>query len=232
MPAEIVVLQDRAQLARAVSARIARAVETAVAERQWCFLAMPGGPFVRPIYDELIGLQLPWSEVEFYFTDERCVPVSHPASNYGEAADRLLRNPRIGEHQLHRIDVDDSDSERAADHYAEELPEVLDLTLLEVGADGHVASLFPGSAAFAESERRVLPVDVAQKPRRRITLAPGALCASREVLAVAQGADRARAVQRAVEEPGDPREWPARIARGGTWFLDPAAASLLEQTQA
>jgi 6-phosphogluconolactonase len=232
MPAEIVVLKDRAQLARAVAARIARAVETAVAGRQWCFLAFPGGPFVRPIYDELIRLQLPWSEVEFYFTDERCVPVSHPASNYGEAADRLLRNPRIADHQLHRIDVGDSDRERAADRYAEELPEILDLTLLEVGGDGHVASLFPGSVAFAETERRVLPVEVPHKPKRRITLAPGALCASREVLAVAQGPDRARAVRRALDEHGDASEWPARIARDGAWFLDVAAASLLEQTQA
>ena len=232
MPAEVVVLKDRARLARAVATRIAHAVEAAVAERQWCFLAFPGGPFVRPIYDELIGLQLPWSEVEFYFTDERCVPVSHPASNYGEAADRLLRNPRIGDHQLHRIDVDDADRERAADRYAEELPDELDLTLLEVGADGHVASLFPGSVAFTETERRVLPVEVPQKPRRRITLTPGALCASRQVLAVAQGADRARAVRRALDEPGDPAEWPARIARDGAWLLDTAAASLLEHTRA
>ena len=228
MPTEIVVLEDRALLDRAVAGRIAHTIEAAVDERQWCYLALPGGSFLRPIYGELMGLQLPWSEVEFFFTDERCVPVTHPASNYGEAADHLLLNPRIGEHQLHRIDVDDSDLDRVAERYEEELPETLDLALLEVASDGHVASLFAESVAFDETERRVLPVEASQKPKRRVTLTPQALREARELLVVALGSDKAQAVRRALREEGDASEVPARIAREGCWFLDSQAASLLE----
>ena len=205
-----------------------RAIARAVSERQWCYLAVPGGSFLRPIYDELMLLQLPWSEVEFFFTDERCVPVTHPASNYGEAADHLLRNPRIGEHQLHRIEVDGHDLELASDRYGEELPERFDLTLLEVAHDGHVASLFANSVAFDETERRVVPIEAPQKPKRRITLTPAALTETRELVVVARGGDKAEAVHGALRGEGTAAELPARIARDAQWFLDLPAASLLD----
>ncbi|HVS19329.1 MAG TPA: 6-phosphogluconolactonase, partial [Planctomycetota bacterium] len=169
MQPEIVVVDGPAALARTVALRIARVIEAAVGERDWCWLALPGGSFVGPIYDELKMLALPWSEVEFYFTDERCVPPHHPASCYGEAADRLFSNPRIGAHQVHRIEAELPDHEAAAERYAEELPDAFDLVLLEMGFDGHVAGLFPGSPALDETERAAVPVEAPQKPRRRIT---------------------------------------------------------------
>ena len=221
------VVRDRAELERAVAARIGHAVEEAVRERGWCFLALPGGSFVRGIYAELTLLQLPWSEVEFYFTDERCVPPDHPASNYGEAQDALLRNPRIGEHQIHRIEAERSDRERASTRYAEELPDAFDLMLFELGADGHLGALFPGSPALAEQEQLVMAVEVPLKPRWRIVLTPPVLRAARCLLVVAYGRDRAAVAARVLAGDAQAEELPAALAREGEWVLDVGAAALL-----
>jgi 6-phosphogluconolactonase len=227
MTQEIVILPNAPAVAAAVAARMARSIQAAVAERDWCFLALPGGPFVRPIYKELAHLQLPWSEVEFYFTDERCVPPAHPASNYGEAIDQFLKNPRIGLHQFHRIEAERPDRELVAERYAEEVPEELDVVLVELGQDGHIGGLYPNSPALEERERIAVPIEAPTKPHWRIALTPIAIRAAREHFVVATGREKAPIVERVLRGPPDEKRWPAQLARDGTWFLDAAAASML-----
>jgi 6-phosphogluconolactonase len=227
MPPDILVVRDRAELDRAVAAKIGHAVLEAVRERGWCFLALPGGSFVRGIYAELTLLQLPWSEVELFFTDERCVPPDHPASNYGEAEDALLKNPRIGAHQFHRIEAERPDRELACTRYAEELPDAFDLMLFELGADGHLGALFAGSPALAETERLVVAVEAPLKPRWRIVLTPPVLHAARRLLVVAHGREKAATAAKVLEGDAEAAQWPAALAREGEWVLDAGAASLL-----
>lgn len=231
MEAEIVVVDGPAQAAAEAARRMAADIERVLAEREWCWIALPGGHFTAPIYEDLASYSLNWSNVEFFFTDERCVPPSHPASSYGEAVDRLFTNPRIGAHQIHRIEAERPDREAAAAEYARELPGAFDVLLLEMGSDGHVASLFPGSPAFApngEEECRVLVLETEQKPRWRITLAPSVLAGAEHTFVVACGRDRRETVRRVLRDEGEPADVPARLVRGATWILDRAAAARLD----
>ena len=221
----MIVAADLAALARTASLRLARGIEEAVREREWCWFALSGGAFAVPIYNELATLQLPWPKVEFYFTDERCVPSSHPASNYGEALDRLFTNPRIGSHQVHRIEGERPDHDAVAESYERELPDAFDLMLVEMGFDGHFAGIFPGSAALAEPERQVVAVEVPLKPRKRITLTPPVFERAGEIVVVATGREKADKVQRALQGPLEPAELPAQLLRNAIWILDRAAAS-------
>lgn len=224
MSAEIVVTNDPAELARKAALRVAAVLSQAIRERDWGFVALPGGPLVRAVYDELVLLQLPWDKVEFYFTDERCVPPRHPASNYGEAQDILLKNQRIGLHQIHRIEAESADRELAAARYAEEIPEVFDVMLFELGQDGHIGSLFAGSPALDETERRAVHVVSPLKPKDRITLTPPVIAAALATIVIASGREKAQAVARAVEGAYDPRALPAQLVRDGLWVLDRGAA--------
>ncbi len=220
MARRIEVFDSIPKLAHAAAAHLAACVERATLERGWCNVALPGGPFVRPIYTELAQFQLRWSDVTFYFTDERCIPISHPASNYGEAIDKFLKNPRIDLFQFRRIEAELPDRDLTAEEYARMLPDEFDVLLAELGPDGHIAGLYPNSPAVRERERLAMPVQAPTRPVQRITLTPPALASAREVLIVATGRDRAESVQRALAPEGNEHASPARIFGDATWFVD------------
>jgi 6-phosphogluconolactonase len=124
----------------------------------------------------------------------------------------------------------------AAASYARELeeilgrPPVLDLALLGVGEDGHVASIFPNSDALAENHAWAVAVKSAPKaPPRRLTLTIPTLRSARVVCIAAFGREKASAIRGALNEADS--ETPAAILlrqAGDVWvLLDPESASLL-----
>lgn len=213
------VLVGPGQLGRTVALRIAARLQAAVKERGVATLALSGGPQTPWVYRDLRELALPWEQIEFWFADERCVPGRHPASNWYAAADLLFSDIRIRSEGAYRIEAERPDHDEVAREYEERLPERFDVTLLELGLDGHIAGLFPGSSALFERERRVIAVETAAKPHHRITVTPRVLEDSGELLVLATGRDRAAAV-RAALDPGSTALLPARCALRGTWFVD------------
>jgi 6-phosphogluconolactonase len=197
------------------------------------------------VYERLArSAGIDWSQVELFWSDERCVSPDHPDSNYCMTKDVLLEPARVPQANVHRFKGEDSDRDRAAAIYAAEIEATLanddprfDLIVLGMGADAHVASLFPGHPLIAEKERwtgAVLADDFSiPKPSvDRLTLAPRALHATREVLLVVTGANKAPAVHGALGSVRDPQQWPAQLVDGPnsmvTWLLDGDAASQIE----
>jgi 6-phosphogluconolactonase len=92
-----------------------------------------------------------------------------------------------------------------------------------MGADGHTASLFPGSPALAERSRWVVASRAPGMFPRRLTLTMPLLNAAREALFVVTGAEKADAL-RAIRS--GTKDLPAgRVhARRTTWLVDAAAA--------
>ena len=193
-------------------------------------LALTGGSTPKAAYELAAELRQDWSGVDFWFTDDRCVPPDHEHSNFG-MADRALLSRAEGA-TVHRMRGELGPDEGAA-AYEAELDEfgleVLDLTLLGVGPDAHICSLFPGDAALAERERRVVGVETpGMAPLvSRITLTLPVVSSSGQIVFLVTGEDKAEAVRRVFAGPPDP-DAPGSLVEGNVMaLLDPAAAARL-----
>lgn len=108
---------------------------------------------------------------------------------------------------------------------------VFDLVVVGIGADGHLLSVFPGSAALGSSDLALaIPAPLHIEPHvERVTLNPAVLRVARRVLAVVGGAGKASVLAHVLGAQRDPDRWPAQLARleRATWIVDSAAASRL-----
>jgi 6-phosphogluconolactonase len=225
---ELIVASRPENLVIAAAEWLEREVASAIAERGSCALGVAGGRTPEPVYRALASeSSIDWSRVDVFFSDERAVPPNHPESNYRMVHLALLSQVPIPARQVHRMEAERPDREDAARQYERALPVQLDVLLLGMGADGHTASLFPGSPALDEWSRLVLPVIGTKPPVERLTITPPVIEAARQVAVLAAGEDKAPMVARAIDGPLAPSAIPAQLARRGFWFLDQAAAARL-----
>jgi 6-phosphogluconolactonase len=195
---------DPDSVAARAAAHVLRAIEQARAERGVAHVALSGGGTPERTY-RLLGQDAEaLRATELWFADERCVAPDDPESNYRMVAETLLRPARIAAELVHRVHGEIGPASGARQYEGElreRLPDgpgklvTLDLVVLGIGPDGHVASLFPGSATLAEERALCLGVEDSPKPPpRRITLSLPVLRAARGCLLVATGASKADAL--------------------------------------
>ena len=192
-------------------------------------IVLTGGSSVGEAY-ELAAETKDWSDASVWWGDERCVPPDDALSNYALAKrtllDRLDRQPEV-----HRMRGELDPAEAAAE-YERELDGIeIEVLLLGLGSDGHVASLFAGSPQLEERKRRVTSGPAGLEPWvDRVTLTLPVLLAAAETWFLVTGADKAEAVRRAFRDPIS-ADTPASLLRQGDGpivvYLDRAAASLL-----
>ncbi len=163
--------------------------------------------------------------MSLFFADERAVPPDDPQSNFRLARRTLLAHAPLPDDRVHRMPADRSDLNKAAEDYATCLPDRLDLIVLGIGADGHTASLFPDEPPVEERKRRVMPAVGPQPPRRRLTMTPPVLESARQLVVLAVGSEKSKAVGEALYGEYDPGSCPAQLARRGVWILDEAASA-------
>jgi 6-phosphogluconolactonase len=192
---------------------VERALRRAVEERGAFHLALSGGTTPGATYERLAATVGDWSGVELWFADERCVPPEDEQSNYRLVAQTLLGPAGFPPERVHRMagELGPGEGARA---YAVELEDgvppgedgglpVLDLVLLGIGPDGHVASLFPGSPAL-EAPEELVCIGIRESPKpppERITLTLSVLRAARACLVLATGAGKADAVSAMLAAP-------------------------------
>jgi 6-phosphogluconolactonase len=193
-------------------------------------VALTGGSTPRSAYERAAAMRDDWSGVDFWFTDERCVPPDHEHSNFRMVEQALLS--RADGATVHRMRGELGPADGAA-AYENELgefgPEALDLILLGVGPDAHICSLFPGDDALGERERGVVGVDTpGMAPLvARITLTVPVVNASEQIVFLVTGQEKADAVRRVLAGPPDPHA-PGSLVEGNVVaLLDTAAAARL-----
>lgn len=198
-------------------------------------IALTGGSIATALYHvwptRPSCREVAWDRVEFWWGDERFVPADSPERN-AEPAMALLADLPVAAH--HPMPASDDPRVAAglvaaAQVYAAELGSVrMDICLLGLGPDGHVASVFPGHPSMNPSGDPVIAVRNSPKPPpERISLTLQTIAASDEVWFIVSGSGKADAVAGSFH--GDD-ELPGALARGvrrTRWYVDADAAALV-----
>jgi 6-phosphogluconolactonase len=200
---------------------LAEALEEVLAERGRVRLAIPGGSALETVRRAQLRIGRSWRRVWLTWVDERCVPVADEGSNRGAAARRGLLTTNDGSEGasgaacvLPLFEDGETPTEAVArvEHaWKQAFGEGLDVVCLGMGADGHVASLFPASRSMPTQGWVAHVADSPKPPPSRITLTRAALATARRIVLVAAGEEKRAAVARLLE--GDPA-LPAHGLRG------------------
>ena len=213
---------------------LARAAAELFVQRNPSAVALSGGSTPKLLYqlladpNEPFRDQVPWSRIQFFWSDERHVPPDHPDSNYRLANEAMLAHVPITRGNVHRVMSENPDAEEAAERYEAIVPPRFALILLGLGNDGHTASIFPGSAVLHETERLVAAPWVEKLNTYRITMTLPLINNAASVLFLVSGAEKAEIVREILKGP---ERYPAQEVKPAEgeliWLLDRAAASKL-----
>jgi 6-phosphogluconolactonase len=240
---EVLIFADAAELAREAARRFAGLAEAFTNDAGRFTVALSGGSTPKAMFQILaekpFADSLPWPSIYFFWGDERCVPPDHAESNYRMANETLLSMVPVPRENILRIPAEDEDHERAAAIYSETLQTFFaeeqpgfDLVFLGMGADGHTASLFPGTTALCADGGVAAANYVDKLQSWRITLTADAINRARNVIFLVAGADKAPALKEVIQGPRNPKQYPSQLilpSHGALlWMVDEAAAKLLQ----
>jgi 6-phosphogluconolactonase len=187
------VLGDPQAASRRGAELIAASAAEAIAARGRFALAASGGSEPWRMYGFLGQLKVDWKRVDVFQVDERVARDGDPDRNLTHLNEVL---PEPARKRLHPMPVTDQDLEMAAERYAGELPERLDLVHLGIGPDGHTASLIPGDAVLEVDDRRVAVTAGEYQGRRRMTLTFPELARARRVFWLIAGEGKRKALEK------------------------------------
>jgi 6-phosphogluconolactonase len=173
---------------------------------EFASFAVPGGTSPGPIFDMLCAVDLDWSRVRVFPTDERWVPQEHERSNGRLICDRLLRGRAASATFLPLYAPVGAPEDVLADIEAMLTPELpISVLMLGMGADMHTASLFPGAEGLQAALAPNAPVLAALRPddmpERRVSLTARVLDGALAKHLVIYGSQKRTALERALSLP-------------------------------
>lgn len=233
------VLADKAALVERCLELVVEQVQGAIAQRDFCTIALSGGSTPKPLYEAIADQDLPWEKIHVFWGDERYVPADHPDSNEGMARAAWLDKVEIPESNIHSVPTQEADPADAAARHERELQEFFgvepgvfpefDIILLGMGDDGHTASLFPHTEALKVGDRLITVGNKGGNPR--ITFTVPLINQARCVIFMVAGANKQDALAHVFAEEDDSDQYPSRLIqpRGEFfWLLDQSAGESLK----
>jgi 6-phosphogluconolactonase len=212
-----------------------------------CFSCLlSGGSTPKILYQKIANhpasKRIHWKKVQFFWGDERCVPMDHIESNYKMASDVLFSKLPIPRINIHRIKTE-LPPKQAAEEYQQEMSNFFskkigqtglpsfDLVLLGMGTDGHTASLFPGTEALHETEKWVVANYVEKLNAWRITVTYKIINQARLILILAVGEQKAAVLKQILENEQPSGKYPIQdvqpVMGEALWLLDKKASKHL-----
>ena len=194
-------------------------------------VALSGGSTPQVIFETLskapYSTEIDWTKVLLFWGDERSVAPTDPDSNFRMAIEAGLKNLPIPAAHIFRMEAEENIDENASS-YERKIKQTLgsrpfDLVMLGMGADGHTASLFPGTKALEETKRWVVANYVPQKDTWRMTLTYPVINNAKNITIYVLGKNKRAMVRKIFLEKLDP-PYPVSLigtpANKALWILD------------
>ena len=223
------VLADKISLIERSQELMLDKIQSAIASRGQCSIALAGGSTPKPLYEALAKQNLPWEKIHIFWGDERYVAPNHPDSNQLMARQAWLDKIEIPETNIHPIPTDSNNPEIDAESYEVVIRKLFsvspgefptfDIILLGMGDDGHTASLFPHTPVLNETTKAIAVGNKDGQPR--ITFTVPLLNQARCVLFLVAGANKQAALEQVFAAQGDAMTYPSRLInpQGELWWL-------------
>lgn len=205
-------------------------------------VALAGGSSPKRVYELLASPdfreQGDWTNIYFFFGDERHVP-AEDAQNNGLMVDNALLKPlHIADDHIFRINTSLTPKESAREYnqtiktHFSQGQVCFDLILLGLGDNAHTASLFPFTEVLNEREAGVRAVYLEEDHTYRITMTAPLINQAKNIAYLAYGEKKAEAVEQVINGAYNPEMYPAQLInpKNGElhWFLDEKASKLLK----
>lgn len=240
----MIVHPDPATLAAGIAARLVSAIVEAQTARGIAHVALTGGGIgtacLAAVLSEPSAGAVDWSKVDIWWSDERFEPQGSDLRNETGARAALLDHIPLDPARVHPMPARGGpcgdDLQAAATAYAAEMASAaggapipgIDLVMLGVGPDGHVASLFPGLSGVHQTDPVVAVLDSPKPPPTRLSWTLPVINSAARVWLVADGQAKASALGRALNAVPGTADLPAGLVHGQVEtlaLLDVAAAA-------
>ena len=196
-----------------------------------CNLMLTGGKSAAKIYrNSKLFDGISAQKLKIFIGDERCVDSSHTNSNYALVERELQASGRLEHYSVEKIIGDGADYDLMAEEYSSLLPHSIDILLLSLGLDGHIASIFPGDRSI-HTETKLLTLSQSHHhPHKRITISPLVIQRAGCTVLLAVGSEKGQILLDALQKTSNPIDYPVQLLlnKNSIWLLDQAAANKLK----
>jgi len=177
----------------AVAQALASTLSESINERGGASLVVSGGQTPKYVFKTLRNLSIEWKKVTITLTDERWIGNHHPESNENLVRTHLLCGKAESAAFIPFFGGEASPEEgrHACESRLKQVALPFDAIYLGMGADGHIASLFPNDPAFdVSSVMLCVPVSATQSRLARMSLTPTAILRSRKIFLFFSGPEK------------------------------------------
>jgi 6-phosphogluconolactonase len=238
---------EPALYAAAVADEIITSAKESISQNASFSLGLSGGSTPGGIYRLLTitprANQVEWEKVKFFVGDERYVPLNNTQSNYRMFKETLLNSVDVGKATCFYINTELGDVKKSVADYSDKLSKnlasvnnvpSLDLLLLGLGEDGHIASLFPKSPELENLNSLVVHTINPNDKSERISLGVTTIQAAKRVVFLVKGSSKSDILKKTFEAKATSAELPALLlkeqANKVTFYVDSAAAAKLPRS--
>jgi 6-phosphogluconolactonase len=192
------------QLANGFADFASNALQNDLTKKRKASLVVPGGNTPRHYLPPLANCPLPWDKITITLSDERWVDVNSDESNENLITKHLLAHLPdntcfVGLKTQHHTPFE---AINEIHQRLNSMPQPFSLTVLGLGEDGHIASLFPGMSSDDQGTiQHCVAVDQPIAPSPRISLSLTALANSRHIALVVVGKAKRQLLDQLSENP-------------------------------